>query len=118
MMNYILYEVKEYFIQYFDRANRIVVERSMKSNTVDAYVRSLERIFQDYGKRNSIGKKAINNRNLNLYKLIMKKFDLTTMLEKIYIEEGENQTYQINMEYLVDFKLTLEDSIKKAEYIN
>jgi hypothetical protein len=52
----------------------------MKSNTVDAYVRSLERIFQDYGKRNSIGKKAINNRNLNLYKLVMKKFDLTTML--------------------------------------
>jgi len=25
MMNYILYEVKEYFTEYFERANRIVV---------------------------------------------------------------------------------------------
>lgn len=80
MINYVMDQVKEYFVQYFDRVNRIVVERTMKSSTIQAYVRSLERIFQDYGKRNSIGKKAINNRNLTLFKLITKKFDLLTML--------------------------------------
>ena len=64
-----------------------MIKRNVKSNTTDAYVRSLERFFVDYGKRYNIGKKGAALRNMNLFKLVLKNIDLVSMLQELYLEE-------------------------------
>jgi len=88
-----------------------VVKRTSKNN-VDAYVRSLERFFVDYGKRYSLGKKGAAVRHMTMFKLLMKKVNLLQMFQELYEDEEQNKTYDINLEYFIDFKLALEDSYK------
>ena len=117
MLNHVLVQLIHYFVEYFKRVDERVIKKLVKQN-VDAYVRSLERFFADYGKRYSLGKKGANTRQMTLFKLVMKKVDLIRMMEELYVDEEENKTYEFNMEYFIDFKLALEDSYKEDHYIN
>lgn len=83
MMNYIMKECIDYFVNYFDRCNDIVVLKSRKSSTVQAYINSLERVYKDFGRRNSVGKRN-QVRNLLLYKIVSKKMDILKMAQTIY----------------------------------
>jgi hypothetical protein len=94
-----------------------VVKRSSKQN-VEAYVKSLERFFVDYGKRYSLGKKGGATKHMTLFKLVMKKINLVKMLEELYVYEEEYKNYEFNMEYFIDFKLALEDTWKEDNYIH
>lgn len=104
-------------MEYFIRVNERVIIRTSKQN-VDAYVKSLERFFVDYGKRYSLGKKGASTRHMTLFKLILKRVDLVKMLEELYVYEEASKNYEFNMEYFIDFKLALEDTWKEDNYIN
>lgn len=62
-----------------------MVKISVKNGAIEAYVKSLERILKDYGKRVGAGKKAAGKRSLVLYKLVQKGFDLNGMLQTLYM---------------------------------
>lgn len=83
MVNYVLKECIDYFVRFFDRCNDIIVLRNRKSSTVEAYLNSLERVFKDFGKRNSVSKKN-QARNLIMYKIIQKEFNVLKMAQAMY----------------------------------
>ena len=43
----------------------------------------------------------------------MKEFKLDEFLSSIYVDEIENGTHGINIEYLVDFKLAVDEELIK-----
>ncbi len=106
MINRVIVEIVDYFVEYFNRVNERIVKRTSKTN-VEAYVRSLERLFVDYGKRYYLGKKGGAVRNMTLFKLILKKIDLIQIMQDLYLDEDDNKTFDFNMEYLIDFKLAI-----------
>ena len=80
-MNFIITEIRDYFADYFERVEERLLKRNIKkANTIEAYIKSFQRFFKDYGKRNTIGKKGGNTRNMTLFKLIMKRFNLAKLL--------------------------------------
>lgn len=60
-----------------------------------------------------MGKKLGNKRFLELFQLLAKQFDFDKFLTPLYMDEMENGTYGINIEYLVDFKVCMDDITKK-----
>lgn len=55
---------------------------------------------------------------MTMFKLLMKKVNLLQMFQELYEDEEQNKTYDINLEYFIDFKLALEDSYKQDNYIH
>ena len=84
-INFLLKESIEYMLKFFDRANDIIVLRIRKSTTKEAYINSLQRIFKEFGKRLCITKKN-QQKNMLLYNIIQKKFNLIKMAQMIYSE--------------------------------
>ena len=82
LINTITRKCVNYFVSYFQRCNNILVLRSMKVSTTQAYVNSLNRIFSDFGKRATVVKKN-QNHNMLMYKIIQKEFDLHSMIHRI-----------------------------------
>ena len=82
VLNHILKRCVNYFVQYFNRCNDILILNKYKSSTVGAYINSLERIFKDFGRRAMISKRH-QKHNLLMYKIIQKEFDLHSMLYSI-----------------------------------
>lgn len=83
MVNYIMKECIDYFVRFFSRCNDIIVLRNRNSSTKEAYLNSLQRAFKDFGKRNSVSKKN-QIRNLIMYKIVQKKFNVLKMAQAMY----------------------------------
>ena len=71
-------------------------------------MKALERIIRDYGKRVSMGKKQ-KNRVLVLWGEVIKNYGLLDFLERLYLAETEEGEFKINIDFLVDFKIELEN---------
>jgi hypothetical protein len=95
-------------VRFFDRCNDIIVLRNKRSSTVEAYLNSLERVFKEFGKRNSVSKKN-QVRNMIMYKIVQKKFDVLKMAQDMYALETEEENGSFNLEYLKDFIIVLEN---------
>ena len=53
------------------------VEKNVKSSYKDAYMKCLDRMLEHYGRRLSLGKKAITGkRYMDLYRQVLKVFKL------------------------------------------
>lgn len=69
MINKILFEIINYFVEFFKRCDDLfLLKNKLNAGTIDAYLICFDRITKDYGKRASMGKKAANNRNLTLFR--------------------------------------------------
>lgn len=99
IINYVIKKCIDYFVSYFERCNVYIVAQTKKTSTLEAYVLSLERIFKDFGKRMTISKKNAS-KNLLMYKIVQKEFDLHSMLHSIYANETEDPEFGFNLEYL------------------
>ena len=72
LMNHILKKIIRYFIDFLRKCDLLFVKRSIKSNTIGAYLKCLDRMLQFYGKRASLGKKSSTKRYMELYIEVMK----------------------------------------------
>ena len=43
-----------------------------------------------------------------MYKEILKKYDVLDFLQRLYLFEEEEHVHEINLDYLLDFKMVLE----------
>ena len=85
-MNSILKSIIEYFKGFLRHCKRLIVTHEIKSGTIGAYVNALERMFENYGKRLTMGKKA-SKKYMDLYSYLIKEFELEDFLLAIYMEE-------------------------------
>ena len=82
LMNHLVRRCIDYFFNYFQRCSDILVQRTIKVSTKEAYVNSLERVFKDFGRRMTVAKKS-QNRNLLMYKIIQKEIDVHSMVHSL-----------------------------------
>lgn len=107
-MNKILIQIKDYFLDFLKTCEGLFVTKSIKSGTMGSYVKCFDRMIQFYGRRQTLGKKQmLNKRYMELYLEIIKEYKLDDLLTAIYVDEIENGTHGINVEYLVDFKFAI-----------
>lgn len=77
LMNKILKDIVEYFVDFFEKCDNMFVTKSIKSSFKEAYIKCLDRILEHYGRRQSHGKKAATSkRYMELYREILKYFKI------------------------------------------
>lgn len=68
LMNRILKYIVEYFVEFLEKFEAMFVTKTIKSNYKEAYMKCLDRMIENYGRRSSIGKKAsISKRYMHMY---------------------------------------------------
>lgn len=62
------------------------VEKNVKSNYKEAYMKCLDRMLELYGRRQSLGKKAMAaKRYMDLYREILKVYKIDEFINKLYV---------------------------------
>jgi hypothetical protein len=113
LLNHILKKCIDYFVLYFERCDGVLLKGEIKTSAKEAYVKSLERIFKEFGRRAVLSRKN-QTRNLLLYKIVQKEFDVHSLLHQIYAKQAremefdDETEYEFNMEYLKDIVIAFD----------
>ena len=74
-MNRVLKYVIDYFVEFLQKCESMFVDKNVKSNFKEAYMKCLDRMLEHYGRRQSLGKKAsTSKRYTDMYREILKVY--------------------------------------------
>lgn len=68
-MNKILKSIVQYFVEFLEICDVMFVQKKSNSNFKEAYMKCFDRMIQNYGRRQTLGKKAASSkRYMELYR--------------------------------------------------